>query len=61
MASCAGSGLACAESGGVIPGIRAGMIQFPELRSVFLLACEPGMRNLPAGPITKIICRDSDG
>ncbi len=37
MAPCAGSGLAYAVSGGVIPGIRAGMIQFPELRSVFYL------------------------
>lgn len=37
MAPCAGFGLGCDVSGAVIRGIRAGMIQFPELRSVFYL------------------------
>ena len=62
MGPCAGSGLACGVSVGVILGIRAGMIQFPEMRFIFLnLPASSDCAFCPTGPITKIICRDSDG
>ena len=62
MGRCAGYGWACVALAAVIHGIRAGMIQFPEMRFIFLnLPASSDCAFCPTGPITKIICRDSDG